>query len=97
MWSRCICPPIAVRGEISSARRSDGNRTMPGQLFTIEWYPPGLRSGSARPPSGAWTEAFRSPDDFEMNVFIKIVRAPSKFWRHRPVTGQGPDGARAMS
>ena len=64
MSSRYICPPIAVRGEVNAARRSDGNRTVPGRLFIIERYPPGLRSGSARPPSGAWTEAFRSPNDF---------------------------------
>ena len=67
MSSRYICPPIAVRGEINAARRSDGNRTVPGRLFIIERYHPGF----ARPPSGAWTEAFRSLDDFEMNVFHK--------------------------
>ena len=77
MSSRYICPPIAVRGEINAARQSNGNRTVLGRLFIIERYLPR-------------TEAFRSPNDFEMNVFIKIVRAPSDFWRHHPVTGQGP-------
>ena len=46
MSSRYICPPIAVRGDINAARRSDGNRTVPGQLFIIERYPPGLYSPS---------------------------------------------------
>ena len=48
MSSMYICPLIAVRGEINGARRSDGNRTVPGRLFIIERYPPGLCSPSVR-------------------------------------------------
>ena len=48
MSSRYICPPIAVRGEINAAQRSDGNRTVPGRLFIIERYPSRLRSPSVR-------------------------------------------------
>ena len=77
MSSGYICPPIAVRGEINAARRSDGNRTVPGRFTGPSESPLTHRPGSVRALSGDRTmppEIGRRPDDFYENVYLKIVR-----------------------
>ena len=86
MLSRYICPPIAVQREINAV----GSRTVPGRLFIIEQYPPGLRSPSVRCPDGGILVTRQFRDECLHKNRPGAVRFLEASSCHRTGPGQSP-------
>ena len=77
--------------KISAVWRSDGHQIALRWWYIIGHCPSELRQAPGRRQSDHQTETVQSADKFEINFFLRIIWAPSSFWRHRLVTRQRPD------